>query len=343
MTDLNKNFTKGDRAAITAIIPTYNRGHLITRAIESVLYQEGDFDVEVIIVDDGSTDDTREKVLQMDDERIRFFQISHQGACAARNYGLEMASGDYIAFQDSDNVWHRDKLAKQLKLLHEKKADVVCCAYQYHDLTENVHAVIPSCRQEGQIDFDRIIAGNLMDTCTIFGRKECMKQTRFDPQLPRWQDWDYALQLTRKWIVYFSPEVLVEEYIQNDSITKKPNLAVDAACILLRRYREAFFTSGDSLEGMLHLLQMSKNQMFDMINNQRNQIRTEQAEMAQLQKAVQRLEEERRNVDNTLRDVLDSRAWKIGRIVTFIPRRLHDWLRKKEKMLHKNEFFSKKL
>ena len=104
---------------ISVIIPTYNRAKLLPRAVESVLNQTYQ-DIELIIVDDGSTDDTMEWVRGIKDDRVRYAQLNHQGACAARNHGISIARGEYIAFQDSDDIWFMDKLEKQLAFLHEK-------------------------------------------------------------------------------------------------------------------------------------------------------------------------------------------------------------------------------
>ena len=88
---------------ISIIIPTYNRGDLIERALKSVLEQDY-HDLEVIIVDDCSTDHTEEVVKSLNDTRIKFIKHTHnQGANAARNTGIKAASGEYIAFQESDD------------------------------------------------------------------------------------------------------------------------------------------------------------------------------------------------------------------------------------------------
>lgn len=87
---------------ISVVIPTYNRAKLIARSIESVLNQTYK-DIEIIVVDDGSEDNTEEVVLNIKDDRIRFFRMKcNQGACAARNKGISMATGEYVAFQDRD-------------------------------------------------------------------------------------------------------------------------------------------------------------------------------------------------------------------------------------------------
>ena len=93
------------------IIPTYNREGTLLRAVNSVLSQSFT-DLELIVVDDGSTDHTRELVESIKDNRLRYIYQKNAGACAARNKGIDAAEGEFIAFQDSDDVWLKEKLAR---------------------------------------------------------------------------------------------------------------------------------------------------------------------------------------------------------------------------------------
>ena len=108
---------------VSVIIPTYNREGILGRSIESVLNQTYT-EFELIIVDDGSTDNTRQLVENIHDDRISYYYVkNNSGAAAARNYGIERAEGEYIAFQDSDDYWHSDKLEKQMKVM-ESNPDI---------------------------------------------------------------------------------------------------------------------------------------------------------------------------------------------------------------------------
>ena len=111
---------------ISVVLPSYNRAHILPRAIESILGQTYK-DIELIIVDDGSSDNTAEVVGSFSDSRIVYVRQENAGACAARNNGIAHARGDYIAFQDSDDIWHQDKLEKQLATLQNTGADIVFC------------------------------------------------------------------------------------------------------------------------------------------------------------------------------------------------------------------------
>jgi glycosyltransferase involved in cell wall biosynthesis len=104
---------------VSVIMCTYNREHFIAESISTVL-QQSYSDLELIIVDDGSADNTEKKVNAIPDERIRYFKLPHTG-CTGRmkNFAIRQAEGEYIAFNDSDDLWSTEKLQKQVALMTE--------------------------------------------------------------------------------------------------------------------------------------------------------------------------------------------------------------------------------
>lgn len=122
---------------VSVILPTYNRRHLVTKSIRSVLGQTYR-NFELIVVDDGSTDGTQALVRSIAPS-VRYLWQEHQGVAAARNRGLAEARGELIAFQDSDDLWHPEKLAIQVDLLHDQPfVGVVCTAKRVIDENGNV-------------------------------------------------------------------------------------------------------------------------------------------------------------------------------------------------------------
>jgi len=124
-------FRRGDdaeRPTFSVVIPTFNRAHLLPRAIESVIRQTWN-DWELIIADDGSSDGTRELVRRYEtrDRRIRFCQQANQGGGAARNLGADAANGRYIVFLDSDDEVANSWLASFSVLLDSKDTAIACC------------------------------------------------------------------------------------------------------------------------------------------------------------------------------------------------------------------------
>ncbi len=111
---------------LSVIIPTYNRAKYITESIDSVLSQRGiDFEYEVIVADDGSEDDTLD-VLKKYGDKIKIIRLKHSGKPAVvRNAAMKIARGDFIAFQDSDDLWTKDKLASQISYFDDPKVALV--------------------------------------------------------------------------------------------------------------------------------------------------------------------------------------------------------------------------
>ena len=108
-----------DRArpvTVSVVIPTHDRGRVVVEAIESALAQTHP-PLEVIVVDDGSTDDTAERVGRLRDARVRYLRRSHAGVSAARNAGIAAATGDLVAFLDSDDLWKPDKVEAEITAL----------------------------------------------------------------------------------------------------------------------------------------------------------------------------------------------------------------------------------
>ena len=121
------------RPLVSVIIPTYNQREYLVQAIESVLAQTYE-SVEVIVVDDGSTDDTAQAVATMG-RAVRYIRQSNRGAAASRNAGIAHATGQYVAFLDHDDLWMPQKLAMQVSLFGEDaKLGLVYSAIRFFDL-----------------------------------------------------------------------------------------------------------------------------------------------------------------------------------------------------------------
>jgi glycosyltransferase involved in cell wall biosynthesis len=105
------------KISVAVIIPTFNRAHLISETIDSILSQSVP-PAEIIVVDDGSTDDT-EQVIAGYGDRVKYVRIVNSGVCRARNVGVENAQSDWVAFCDHDDLWHRDKLSYQVGLIRD--------------------------------------------------------------------------------------------------------------------------------------------------------------------------------------------------------------------------------
>ncbi len=203
---------------ISVIIPTYNRADRIEKSIKSVLNQTYR-DIELLVIDDGSTDNTAEVVGKIKDDRLFYYKQENQGACAARNYGLKLAKGDYIAFQDSDDVWYEDKLEKQYRFIEQTKADLVYCGM--NRIVEGKQIYIPEKQDSKEnVTTSMLLFHNKISTQTILMRKKVVEKIFFDTTFKRLQDWDFVLQVSiAGYSIKYLPEALVRSEVQKDSIT----------------------------------------------------------------------------------------------------------------------------
>jgi glycosyltransferase involved in cell wall biosynthesis len=134
---------------VSVIIPTFNRAHCIAGSIESVLAQTFQ-ELEVIVVDDGSTDDTT-AILERFGQRIRVIRQDNRGVSAARNAGIRVARADWIAFQDSDDMWHPEKLQTQMECLERYQARM-CFTRSVTDngeLVEDIEEIASTSVEDG--------------------------------------------------------------------------------------------------------------------------------------------------------------------------------------------------
>lgn len=196
---------------VSTIIPTYNRAELTERAVHSVLSQTYT-DLEAIIVDDGSSDDTRDRVkaLQQVDHRIKYFYHDiNRGAQAARNTGVDAARGQYLAFLDSDNEWLPRKLEKQMALFSDKSDSlgVVYCGYLKVSTGGDVLTEYMP-RYRGLI-YKQTLGDWLTDTSTIVVRKDILEKIHgFNDKVRAYHEWDLCIRLARECEFDFVPECL---------------------------------------------------------------------------------------------------------------------------------------
>jgi glycosyltransferase involved in cell wall biosynthesis len=197
------------------IVPTHNRSDLLPRAVRSVLGQTYE-NLECIVVDDASSDDTEQVMRQVADERFRYLRRRiNQGASAARNTGIAQAKGDLVAFLDDDDEWLPTKLAKQVLLIQSLPADVgmVYCWMDYCDSRGRlVRKHRPTHR--GYV-FPSVLDEQRIGGCqTLLVRRSVIDRVGgFDEELPRGNDGDFIRRVSLKYRVDLVPEVLVRVHI----------------------------------------------------------------------------------------------------------------------------------
>lgn len=200
---------------VSVIIPTYNRGYIIRKSIDSVLSQTYS-DFELIIIDDGSTDNTKDIIEAYKDSRIKYVYQENSGACAARNNGVLLAKGEYIAFHDSDDTWLPDKLEKQIQAINEIGADIVSCQMITHD-QNGKKKLIPELDKSQFINLDIMSDG--ISTQTLLMKNNVAKHIQFDSEMPRLQDIEWLLRALKIYRLYVIKQGLVNYEVLPDSIS----------------------------------------------------------------------------------------------------------------------------
>ena len=216
--------------AISVIIPTYNNAKFIAQCIDSVLAQTHQ-PAEILIVDDGSTDDTRALVSAYPDPRIRYIEAPHRGTAAARNRALEVASGKYLAFLDADDLWRPAMLERQVSVM-EQDPRLVCSFTNFVRFVDGTGEVLPDqfvflpelrtlpvevsvCGSaflvEGDaftqlIRFEEIPA---YTQCMLF-RRALVAEMRQNESLERCQDLEYVARAFMRGKVAFTRQILAD-------------------------------------------------------------------------------------------------------------------------------------
>ncbi len=223
---------------ISIILPTYNREATLNLAIDSVLEQSFKL-FELIIVDDGSTDNTEKLVESYSDSRILYYKIPHSGANKARNRGIKESTYDLICFQDSDAKWQPDKLKEQYKAilsLPSHYAGVFSGA-----LLEKAGGrtrYVPKIEVREDTLYQQLLYENFIDTPALLLKKEALvKVGLFAEHLPRFQDWELALRLSQQYRLHYINQPLHISLHSSNNITRNRLAGLRAKIYIFRKHR----------------------------------------------------------------------------------------------------------
>lgn len=209
---------------VSVIIPTYNRGWIIKEAVDSVLSQNF-VDFELIVVDDGSTDNTRD-ILDAYKNDIKVFRYNNQGVSAARNRGIAQASGKFIAFLDSDDLWMPNKLSMQVDFFNTNKEALICQTEEIW-IRNNVR-VNPKKRHKklsGMI-FEPSLCLCMVSPSAVMIKRELFEAVGlFDESLPACEDYDLWLRISSGYPVYLIDTLLIiKRGGHDDQLSQAPGL-----------------------------------------------------------------------------------------------------------------------
>jgi glycosyltransferase involved in cell wall biosynthesis len=242
---------------VSVIIPTYNYGRFIGAALDGVLGQTLR-PAEVIVVDDGSTDDTEAVVRAFidaaandaDGVRIEYIKQANAGVCAARNRGVAASSGKYIAFADADDIWHPTKLENQIaKFGEDEKIGLVHCGMREFDSDTGETIAVNIDGMEGDVA-DELL---LWERSVIVGPGGTIVVTRnafddaggFDTKMKVGEDWDFCYRVARKYRVGFVREALID-YRSHSSAAHRNVAEMERG--MARFYEKAFADGGPDVQ-----------------------------------------------------------------------------------------------
>lgn len=281
---------QGEREAImeekyvSIVLPTYNRAHSILKSVESILRQTYPY-WELLVIDDGSTDNTKEIIADIaaSDTRVRYFgQLQNRGVSAARNEGIRLAQYEYIAFQDSDDIWKEDKLQKQMRIFEDNpEVGMVYCSYEGIK-ADGTRVVVPDVsvgvqNLQGRM-YDRLLLGNVIGGPTAVIRKDCLEKCQvegqyFDENLTCLEDWELFLRIARHSELGFAAEPLLTADIHEGGVSSRVGGYFHARCVMVARHKEALLKYGIFNQAVEQILMMAKHMgVFDQVGQMLQQM-----------------------------------------------------------------------
>lgn len=233
---------------ISVIIPTYNREKTILRAINSVLEQSYE-NLELLVVDDASTDNTEEVVRSVKDDRLHYHRLEKNGGAGqARNEGVKLASAELIAFQDSDDCWRPDKLEKQMAYWKEHpEYDMIYCPYLCH-MEDGQEWEIPADTIGGNLEgdiFGDLLARNTIGAPTVLMRKKEFLSCRgFDASLRCLEDWEFAVRFAKEHLIGYVPVVLMDVYLTGEGVSSQKGAYYESRCRMIGQFQKELTDRG---------------------------------------------------------------------------------------------------
>jgi len=243
---------------VSVIVPAYNAEHFIARTIASALHQEG-VDLEVVVVDDGSTDRTKDVVDSLRDPRVRLLAGPNRGVSAARNEGVRASAGEYVAFLDHDDLWEPSKTRRQIEILdRDPRAALVFTQARTVDagcVDAPGGEIAPAIEDPAAFfakAYEHLVHWNYIPLSAVMVRRSILRDHEgpFDPRYALSEDWDLWLRIASRLPeggVAFIPEPLTRYVIQPGRATSRmADLRLEDLAIFERQIRiNPWLAAGD--------------------------------------------------------------------------------------------------
>ena len=222
---------------VSVVIPTYNRAAVIGASLESVFRQDYP-NIEIIVVDDGSKDDTEHVMEPYIAKGVRYYRQENRGAPTARNAGVERAEGELIAFLDSDDAWEPNKISAQVRRMGESFPDVALIYTGMRKVDQNGALLgykTPSKR--GAIYLDLLRDNVVGSTSTALVKASVVREVGgFDTALRSRQDLDLWLRIAKKYSIDYVADPLVIYSVHTDRISSNMDSKIQGSERVLDKY-----------------------------------------------------------------------------------------------------------
>jgi glycosyltransferase involved in cell wall biosynthesis len=218
---------------VSVVIPTYERPDFLRGAIETALGQTYE-DIEIVVVDDGSSERYAEEIVAEFPETVRYVRHEeNKGLSTARNTGVRESSSEYIAFLDDDDRWHQEKIARQVDVLERNDAAGVATCLVAATTPDNELIHCEQSAPSGDCS-DSILVGNQIGTPSrVLVRRDAFEDIDgFDESLPTKQDWDFYIRLCQQWTVAAVPDHLCFRTVHQSMSSSLESAKRDNAAIL---------------------------------------------------------------------------------------------------------------
>lgn len=236
---------------ISVVIPAYNAERFIGQAIQSVLAQTRQPD-EILVIDDGSTDKTKEVVLPFR-EQVTYFAQNNLGPSAARNVGIRAAKGSLICFQDADDFWTPEKLEVQVAYMeahpeiamtfsdHEEFNEEGVVLASYLEVKRKAFESFPIAIGPIENAFQKLVVENFISTPTVMVRRSCLDKTGlFDENLWSVEDRDLWLRISASFPIACIPRIFCKRRFHQGNISRQQELALQGRIQVLKKNWELY-------------------------------------------------------------------------------------------------------
>lgn len=243
--------------SVSIVLPTYNRAHIISKAIDSVLNQTYR-DFELIIVDDCSTDNTKSLIDNYEDERIHYVRCpENMGAAGARNFGAFTSVAPYLAFCDSDTVWAVDKLERQMNFMSEHP-DISLVFHSFLSIQEDQQILEPNQERLSSLSvsiFYDLLFGPLIDTPTILMRTDIFRNMEgFLGSLKSHEDYEFSLRVAKDYKIGHLMEPLLFSYHVDTGVNSNYHEILRTNFYILNLYSDIISAHSDMEAAQLERL-----------------------------------------------------------------------------------------